>query len=66
MTPEQLNEMREHYYKYRTAKYMLEHPGTPYRTAYRYAKNAWWRKVRSWKKRGLINDDQSAGQDAAA
>lgn len=38
--------IRDHYVAYRTAKYLIDHPGVSQRRAAKYARVAWARKVK--------------------
>lgn len=53
-----LNMMRMQYYSYRTNRYLFEHPGVSHEKAYKYARVAWAKKIKDWKKRGLIPEEK--------
>lgn len=48
VTPELVTKL---YYKYRIARYLLEHPGADPDKAYKYARVAWARKQKSRQRR---------------
>lgn len=55
--------LRLQYYSYRTNRYLFENPQASYEKAYKYARVAWSRKIKAWKKRGLIIEEK---KDVAA
>lgn len=48
------DDMKQAYLRYRTIRYMMEHPEVQPSRARKYARVAWRQKMQRWQKKGLL------------